>query len=585
MRNLLINLSGKGASLPSAVTFSERLKLMQLNLMHQAIGLYKFATYNPLTRLRLMGPTADELFIAPQDISTTDPTRASDLYQGYYSLRGYTVNCSGQSPFEIQGQPHAWEEALHEFSWLKHLRAAETSISRIQARTLVEDWIRTHGSLRGMTAEPLIMSKRIIAWLSHSPLLLQDCDHDFYNRFMRSLSKQVRFLRYAHNDAPAGMSRIHTSLALAYASVCMGSDEKAIRSGLKRLDHELSNQILPDGGHVGRNPANLIIILSMLMPLRQAIISRDILPSDVMIGAIDRIMPMLRFFRMGDGTFAKFNGMGHTPIDLISTMLAFDDAKGAPVLNAQHSGYQRLQANRTILIMDTGASPPQNVSGDMHAGCLSFEFSDGPDRMVVNCGSASDINIQSNQSISTIARSTAAHATLSINEMSSSRFLPEQKYKHLSGVPVLSGPSTVKSESNYQPDYSMITAEHDGYVPHFNVRHRREIWLDTDGTMLTGRDTLLHGNGQAITQDSRHTFQLRFHLDSNVAAQASSTHTVDIKLSSGQRWLFTCENHPVELTDTINISDVYGTKPAFQIFLQGALSNTSVLNWTFKRLS
>ena len=129
---------------------------MQLNVMHQAIGLYKFATYNPLGRLRLMGPVAEELFIAPQDISTTDPTRAADLYQGYYSLRGYTVNCSGQSPFEMKGQPQKWEEALHEFGWLKHLRAAETSVSRIQARTLVEDWLRAYGSLHGMTADPTI---------------------------------------------------------------------------------------------------------------------------------------------------------------------------------------------------------------------------------------------------------------------------------------------------------------------------------------------------------------------------------------------------------------------------------------------
>ena len=323
----------------------------------------------------------------------------------------------------------------------------------------------------------------------------------------------------------------------------------------------------------------------MIMPLRQAIISRDVVPSDAMIGAIDRIMPMLRFFRMGDGTFAKFNGMGQTPIDLVSTMLAFDDAKGTPVLNAQHSGYQRVEAGRTVLVMDTGASPPQNVSGDMHAGCLSFELSDGADRMIVNCGSANNINIQDDQSISVISRSTAAHSTLSINEMSSCRFLPQQKYKHLAGTPVLSGPRNVQSRRDFKHEYTMVAAAHDGYVAHFSVRHRRDIWLNATGTTLTGHDTLLDRNDGAISQTSRHTFQLRFHLDSNVAAQASSDNTIDIRLPSGQRWLFTCESHPVKLADTINISDVYGTKPAFQIFLEGSLSDTSSLKWSFQRLS
>ena len=44
------------------------------------------------------------------------------------------------------------------------------------------------------------------------------------------------------------------------------------------------------------------------------------------------MMPMLRFFRHGDGNFALFNGMGPTPADLLATVLAYDDARGAPVV-------------------------------------------------------------------------------------------------------------------------------------------------------------------------------------------------------------------------------------------------------------
>ena len=54
------------------------------------------------------------------------------------------------------------------------------------------------------------------------------------------------------------------------------------------------------------------------------------------------MMPMLRFFRHGDGNFALFNGMGPTAADLMATILAYDDARGEPVTNAPHSGYQRI---------------------------------------------------------------------------------------------------------------------------------------------------------------------------------------------------------------------------------------------------
>ena len=60
--------------------------------------------------------------------------------------------------------------------------------------------------------------------------------------------------------------------------------------------------------------------------------ARNLPPPAALNNAIDRMMPMLRFFRHGDGNFALFNGMGPTPVDLLATVLAYDDARGAPVV-------------------------------------------------------------------------------------------------------------------------------------------------------------------------------------------------------------------------------------------------------------
>ena len=74
-----------------------------------------------------------------------------------------------------------------------------------------------------------------------------------------------------------------------------------------------TRQILPDGGHISRNPGALIELLVDLLPLRTAFTARNIAPPPALLNAIDRMMPMLRFFRHGDGNFALFNGMGPTP--------------------------------------------------------------------------------------------------------------------------------------------------------------------------------------------------------------------------------------------------------------------------------
>ena len=43
---------------------------------------------------------------------------------------------------------------------------------------------------------PDVVARRIISWLSQAPLVLHDADVQFYRRFLRSLTRQVRYLRH-----------------------------------------------------------------------------------------------------------------------------------------------------------------------------------------------------------------------------------------------------------------------------------------------------------------------------------------------------------------------------------------------------
>ena len=108
------------------------------------------------------------------------------------------------------------------------------------------------------------------------------------------------------------MPRLQAIVALTYAALCMQAQARMLKSVTRLLIAELDRQILPDGGHASRNPGALIELLLDLLPLRQAFAARNVPPPAALNNAIDRMMPMLRFFRHGDGTFALFNGMGPT---------------------------------------------------------------------------------------------------------------------------------------------------------------------------------------------------------------------------------------------------------------------------------
>jgi len=133
-----------------------------------------------------------------------------------------------------------WATALLGFSWLRHLRAAESAITRANARALVDEWITLQGSWHPLAWRPDVLSRRVISWLSQSTLLLQDADVRFYRRFLRSLLRQVRYLRHTAGDASRGVARLQAMVALTYAALCIASQGSRIKSATERLNQEIT---------------------------------------------------------------------------------------------------------------------------------------------------------------------------------------------------------------------------------------------------------------------------------------------------------------------------------------------------------
>src|SRR6202008_3910100 len=368
---------------------------------------------------RLWPGRTDRLVIAPHDLRTADATRAAEIYAGRFVFAGKIVTCHGRSIFDLEPPSEDWEVALLGFGWLRHLRAADTALTRANARSLVDDWISNPLHKRPVGRRADVLARRVISLLSQAPLVLGDTDGKFYRRYLRGLTREIRFLRYTMLDIPDGVPRLQVLIALCYASLCLANQARHIRSATRKLSDELQRQILPDGGHISRNPGALIELLIDLLPLRQTFAARNIAPPPALLNAIDRMMPMLRFFRHGDGTIALFNGMSGTPSDLLATLLAYDDALGTPMAGMPHSGFQRLDGGAMTVIMDTGMPHPANVSHEAHAGCLSFELSSGPNRIVINCGMPSN----GRDNWRAFARGTAAHSTLTYHDTSSCRFI------------------------------------------------------------------------------------------------------------------------------------------------------------------
>lgn len=519
----------------------------------------------------------DRLLIAPTDLRTSDPTRAPEIYAGIFAFAHHTVNAEGLSPFLAEPPSQDWAEALHGFGWLRHLRAADTTLARVHARALIDEWISLNGGRYSASRRPEVAARRLIAWFCHAPLILDGADNAFLRRFLRSIARQTRRLDRQAGGAPDGMPRLTVHIALAYAGLCLAGETRLLKGATRSLASELDRQVLADGGHASRNPAALTYALIDLLPLRQAFAARDLAPPQALLGAIDRMMPMLRFFRHPDGEFAQFNGAGPTPFDLVSAVLSYDDALGAPLEDARHSGYQRLSAGDAFAIMDAGPPPPGALSGEAHAGCLSFEFSAESERIVVNCGAPRF----GRADWADAARATAAHSTAIVSDASSCQFAPPWLHRLL-GAPVVQGPRETPARRETGDAGVRLVASHDGYAGRFNVVHERSIALAPDGRKLSGED-VFRSPARPRRRDEDFPLVLRFHLHPAVKASARQDgQSVLLALPGGAAWSFSAPGFSVQLAESVYLSGARGPRRAEQIVIEARTKATRRIAWTFE---
>ncbi len=566
----------------AGLSIGERAKLSLLLARRTLRSIAGRVRGHPFIRLSFIPRRADRLLIAPQDLRPADGTRASEIYAGRFAFAGKVVISDGRSPFEIAPPSEEWAARLLGFGWLRHLRAAESGITRANARALVDEWIAVQGSWHATGWQPEIVARRVTAWLSHAPLILHDADDAFYRRFLRSLVRQVRYLRHTAIEARDGVPRLQALVALAYAALCMAGQARHMRGTIKQLVTEIERQILPDGGHVSRNPGALIDLLLDFLPLRQAFQARNIAPPPQLNNAIDRMMPMMRFFRHGDGTFAHFNGMGPTRPDLMATILANDDARGAPLSNAPHSGYQRVELGEMVLLIDAGGPPPITVSQEAHAGCLSFELSQGLQRIVVNCG----LPGSNRETWRQVARATAAHSTVVFNDTSSCSFLEGSAFKRLLGTPIVSGPTDIQIAREERSDSIILRTSHDGYADRFRVIHQRALKLALAGNRVDGEDLFVASDGDTIPQDIADEFAVRFHLHPSVKAnKLTDGHGAMLMLPSRDVWTFNAYEDRVEIEESVYLSGADGPRRAVQLVIYGRARKIPRMHWTFAHVA
>ncbi|MGN6517276.1 MAG: heparinase II/III family protein [Rhizomicrobium sp.] len=531
-------------------------------------------------RRLLKGKMPDRIVVYPYDALPRRLEDADAMLRGRFRFAGETVDAIGKSVFDVAPPTRTWANDLHEFVWLPALASAGGDAARDLATTLVAQWIARNGRYSEPAMAPQIIARRLMHIFSHGRFVLTNSDLLWRSRLFVSLREQAKLLMRIGIEAPEGMPRLEAAAAQALAGACLEDNPRRLAIGLQRLEDELARQILPDGGHISRSPENLASAYRLVVMVMDALSGIEEEVPQAIRSAHDRMAPMLRFFRHGDGGLALFNGGRESDPRMVAALLARDEVRGQPFAHAPHSGYQRIAAARTLAIMDCGKPAEGIYANNAHAGALSFEFSHGPHRVVVNCGTAG----RRNPRWDTALRATAAHSTLVLDDTSYAGVIPAGFARDMIGPRLVGEPFTVETSRRETPQGAVVEGRHDGYAYDFGVVHERVLSLSPNGLSLSGVDRLLPKARAGRPRDGT-PFSVRFHIHPDVRVSPSQGGGILLKLPNGDGWRFRCGGAQINVDESIYMGTDM-VRRAEQLVLSGTVRHEPVeIGWMFEQIN
>ena len=400
--------------------------------------------------------------------------------------QGGAVN--NASDWNDKNQTKLWLYNLHYFD---DLNADGFDTRRQQQVNFINQWIDENPAPLGNGWEPYPVSLRIVNWVKG---FLSGISPD--QAILNSLSKQADFLSQDLEYHLLGNHLFANAKALIFSGTYLeGKDADSwLQTGIDIYAKELDEQVLPDGGNFELTPMYHVIMLVDLLDLinlwtaypkkiNAAIVEKTKQVAEKMIG-------WLKIMSHNDGEISFFNdtAFGIAPntsrVREYATKLGLHSPLNGPitgeelkVFDLKSSGYVVVKSNEYSLVCDLARIGPSYQPGHAHADTLSYEFSLGNQRVLVNSG-ISEYGLNKER---LRQRKTAAHNTVMVNDMDSSQVW--------SGFRVAKRAGVLNRVINTVVDNSVkFSAAHNGFKQQgVDCLHYRDWLVEKDSVIVTDK--------------------------------------------------------------------------------------------------
>jgi uncharacterized heparinase superfamily protein len=318
-----------------------------------------------------------------------------------------------------------------------------------------------------------------------------------------------------------------------------------------------------------------LALVELLGQLRAAYYSGRREMPELLQEALSGSVAALLSVTLGDDALSSWQGGNMLSKRRIAAAVEGSGVRSRALRQARGWGYQRLAAKSSVVVFDAAPPPPSRALSGGCASTLAFEFSDGADRLIVNCGGVGPATTALPADLVQALRTTAAHSTLTLGDKNSTAI-------HEDGT-LGKGVAQVELSREETASIVQVEASHDGYVRRFGLLHQRRIALSTDGRELTGEDSLISAGRKRRSEPIG--FTARFHLAPGVEV----TSTADgrgalLRIRGGSVWQFRCRGGLLAIEDSLWIDGEARPHATLQLVVTGGTpSEGSAIAWSLRR--
>ncbi len=422
-----------------------------------------------------------------------------------------------------------WRYNQHYFD---DLNAHEADLRKDFLKELIANWILGNPPGLGVGWEPYPTSLRIVNWIKWSL-----SSNELSEAALHSLAVQIRWLSTRLEVHLLGNHLFANAKALVFGGLFFEGKEadRWLNKGLRILNREIEEQILPDGGHFELSTMYHALALEDILDLiniTKCFSERFNSEQSKQVSSWNGVAEKMHFWLDSmchpDGEISFFNDSAFdvapdkSELDAYANRVLDHKLKNSTYSQVYHfdSGYLKIAKNKSVAFLDVAKVGPDYLPGHAHADTLSFEWSIGKDRVIVNSGTSCYGFSQERLR----QRATVAHNTVVVDRQNSSEVWGGFR------VARRAYPIELQVQQHEHNKVTEVYCAHDGYFRLTGKpKHSRKWMMDDERFLIEDR-----------VGETTKEAEARFHFHPNVkVCHDGNKNLGTIQLPSGSNIVWT----------------------------------------------